>query len=340
MLSVEDGLTNGAYGTIQYIHEEMDPKDGNEKVSCILVHFDSDRVGVEAKRRSPFKKMYPDAVPIMKIEVSFQFISGKKTVFFSRCNFPLSLGWAVTIHKVQGMTVDEIVVDMMEQKGKYKVGQAYVALSHVRKYEKLHIINYRHHQIRTSRKVHREMKRLRKVENRLPPLPKPVIVQYHENKVSIGHLNVQNLGSKETGKYLDFMSENDIQLVDVLCITETHLKKEEEISSKDISKEKGSVFRCDRSGMKGGGVAMVISSKYEHRKIKIPPSGMEVVVAEIHYPIKTIIVAVYISPGHKKSSSIDNLRSIITHIDNSQNERIVIMGDFNRSYNNWNTSFV
>ena len=44
----------------------------------------------------------------------------------SRCNFPLSLGWAVTIHKVQGMTIDEIVLDMTEQKGKYKVGQAYV----------------------------------------------------------------------------------------------------------------------------------------------------------------------------------------------------------------------
>ena len=66
--------------------------------------------------------MYPDAVPIVKIEVPFQFLSGKNTVFSSRCN----LGWAVTIHKVQGMTVDEIVVDMTEQKGKYKVGQAYV----------------------------------------------------------------------------------------------------------------------------------------------------------------------------------------------------------------------
>ena len=81
---------------------------------------------MEAKRRSPFNKMYPDAVPIVKIEVPFQFLSGKNTVFISRCNFSLSLGWAVTIHKVQGMVVDEMVVDMMEQKGKYKVGQAYV----------------------------------------------------------------------------------------------------------------------------------------------------------------------------------------------------------------------
>ena len=120
------------------------------------------------------------------------------------------------------------------------------------------------------------------------------------------------------------LDQNDIQLVDVLCITETHLKKEEEISSKDIWKEKeGSVFRCDRSGMKGGGVAMVIS------EIKIPPRRMEIVAAEILHPIKTIIVAVYIPPGHKKSSSIDNLRNIITHIDNIQNECIVIMGDFN-----------
>ena len=81
---------------------------------------------------------------------------------------------AVTIHKVQGMTVDEIV-DMSANKGKYKMGQAYVALSQVRTYEKLYIINYNRHQIQTSSKVHKEIKHLRK--NCLTPLPKPLIME-------------------------------------------------------------------------------------------------------------------------------------------------------------------
>ena len=45
------------------------------------------------------------------------------------------------------MTVDEIVVNMSEDKGKYRMGQAYVGLSCVRTFEKLHIINYSWHQL-------------------------------------------------------------------------------------------------------------------------------------------------------------------------------------------------
>ena len=62
-------------------------------------------------------------------------------------NFPLSLAWAVTIHKCQGLTLPEIVVDMSPEKGTYAPGQAYVALSRVRELDKLHIINYTHTQI-------------------------------------------------------------------------------------------------------------------------------------------------------------------------------------------------
>ena len=60
----------------------------------------------------------------------------------TRSQFPLTLAWAVTIHKCQGLTLPEVVIDMTPAEGRFKPGEAYVAFSRVRTLEKLHIINY------------------------------------------------------------------------------------------------------------------------------------------------------------------------------------------------------
>ena len=53
----------------------------------------------------------------------------KKTSFqATRSQFPLTLAWAVTIHKCQGLTLPEIVIDMTPAKGRFKPGEAYDSL--------------------------------------------------------------------------------------------------------------------------------------------------------------------------------------------------------------------
>ena len=72
--------------------------------------------------------------------------------------FPLTLAWATTIHKVQGLTLDEIVVDM--QGGRFSPGQAYVAFSRVKTLAGLHILNFTSKAIKKCTDVENEMLRV------------------------------------------------------------------------------------------------------------------------------------------------------------------------------------
>ena len=58
----------------------------------------------------------------------------------SRLQFPLTLAWTTTIHKVQVLTLDEIVADM--KGGRFNPGQAYVAFSRAKTLQGLHILNF------------------------------------------------------------------------------------------------------------------------------------------------------------------------------------------------------
>ena len=51
--------------------------------------------------------------------------------------FPLNLGYAMTIHKAQGKTLDAVVVDM--SRGAFTHGQTYVALSRTRSATDMHV---------------------------------------------------------------------------------------------------------------------------------------------------------------------------------------------------------
>ena len=51
--------------------------------------------------------------------------------------FPLMLGYAMTIHKSQGKTLDSVIIDISN--GAFAHGQLYVALSRTKRSEDIHI---------------------------------------------------------------------------------------------------------------------------------------------------------------------------------------------------------
>ena len=123
-IDVSDGLVNGARGKVVHIVTNT-----NNDVTSVLVKFDNDRVGQKSIQTSPHRARFANAVPLSKYEVVF-FAKGKRGSEIKRLQFPLTLAWATTIHKVQGLTLDEIVVDM--KGGRFSPGQAYVAFSRVK----------------------------------------------------------------------------------------------------------------------------------------------------------------------------------------------------------------
>ena len=105
-IDITDGLTNGAMGTVTNV--VIDQTTG--KINVILVAFDSEHVQ-EASYTSFYKNINQNAVPIHQTQATFP-VDKKTSIQATGIQFPLTLPWAVTIHKCQGLTLPEIVIDM------------------------------------------------------------------------------------------------------------------------------------------------------------------------------------------------------------------------------------
>ena len=210
-IDVSDGLTNGTVGTVKYVITEEITK----RVKVILVEFDNIDVGQVAKSKSLYRHINSKAAPICKTQAIFP-VHGKTSFQASRTQFPLVLAWAITIHKCQGLTLPEIVVDMTPAKGHYTVVQAYVAFSRVTQLYKLHIINYTRKQIHVSQHAEKEMERLCK--NTLPPIPE-CLFDLIQKQIYILHLNIANLKSRLKDMEIDTImkSANIISMNETLC---------------------------------------------------------------------------------------------------------------------------
>ena len=334
-IDVSDGLTNGVFGTISHIiTSRHETKNGEivEEVRVVLVRFDSERVGREARAKSMYKNIDRLGVPISRVETAFSTRKAacdltKKMINVIRKQFPLILAWAVTIHKVQGMTMDRIVVDMSTDKGRYQKGQAYVAFSRVRTYEGLHIKGYCRHQIKTCGRVRYEMEHLRS-EKKLPSLPEPMVWCPPVDCTAVVHLNVQGLNYGSRTKKTDMQMDKEIQKVDILCLTETHFEDTQVVNVKNFWKDKkGELYRSDRKGRKGGGVIIAVSEKFIRNQIKID-SQLEVVGVEVYCPSKVVILCLYIPPSVSKIAAVYHLHQLINSVLH-ESDRVIVLGDLN-----------
>ena len=123
------GLVNGAVGTVMSI-----------RTHHITVQFDGMHEPHHVER------------------VKSRFMVLKK-IYVQRKQFPLILAFTVIAHKCQGLSLDCTMMDLSNQV--FCAGMAYVALSRVRKLEKLHLVSFSPQAIKVSTKCLQEINRLR-----------------------------------------------------------------------------------------------------------------------------------------------------------------------------------
>ena len=127
-LSVNRGLCNGSVGTFI--------KQKDELLICKFNGYD------EAIEKTTFE------------------VHEKSKLVFERKQYPLALGWAVSIHKSQGMSLDSVAIDFARI---FAPHQAYVALSRARTYEGLYLKNLTKDKIFIDPKVVHYMESLEEV---------------------------------------------------------------------------------------------------------------------------------------------------------------------------------
>ena len=313
-IDVADGLANGVRGIIKSIIT-----NNEQSVTAILVQFDDKNVGKQAKSSSQYKSQYPAAVPIYRHGVPFQ----HKNITIFRSQFPLVLAWASTIHSVQGLTVDRIVVDLSKI---FAAGQAYVALSRVKTLEGLQILNYKRSAFRTDKRVEQEMIRLqsRAIDFQWPMIPTLPANQW----IKISHLNIRG--------YLhhisDLKQDNTICASDIICITETHLKKSDIIHSNSQPKKHYIQYRNDRvASVDKGGIIMFIDPHIKSTPLKLDIPQLEFLAA-ITSPTPEndlIIITIYRRPNTISIQCFIQLLQELLSNPTLHQKKIVILGDFN-----------
>lgn len=124
---------NGSMG--EYVGKHSMIKDG-KSIECLAVRlFDGNRLVYVERAEWTIEKHKKGGFS----DVEARFLQ-----------FPVKLGYAITIHKSQGMSIDFLEVNL----GKcFADGMAYVALSRARKYEGLRVINWNPRAVKCNQKA-------------------------------------------------------------------------------------------------------------------------------------------------------------------------------------------
>ena len=323
-IDVTDGLTNGAECMIENIDYRV---ENSIRPSIIWVSFPHPEIG--KKQRREYVHLYKRSLnkkwtPVLEVTRQFR-INKKSQVQVLRRQFPLRPAAAKTIHRCQGDSLDEAVVDFPASTREH---MHYVGLSRVRNSSALHVLNLNENKIKVSEKVKDEMRRMRTEASLLPlallqtadsPKTKTIIFQ----NVRSLHLHIH-----------DVRSDYNIQKADVNIFVETKLCL---LDRDDVYQLRGfTLYRNDfnLSNIRtcyGTAVYVKNDLNCTHLPCRFNTNNVEITIMVLSQPIPNIhVIGVYRS---KTKVPISQFLDALTHLHNSvltdPTIPTILLGDFN-----------
>ena len=232
----EDGIVNGARGYVQAIQVSNNNPD---QVDVVWVVFNNEKFGqryrFEHKHlRNNFNPGHPLATPLLPVRKSFTLKGGN--VQFQRTNFSLSLAYALTAHKCQGETLEQVIIDFGPDKERNLKnyicpGSFYVALTRVREGAKVFLKSFHKSYIVVNKNIEDKINAMRKYS---PYRMKKIyldekIFDDETSEVKCGFFNINGLMDGGHGEYLN--NDQNLNHLHFLVLAETKLDASFETSS-------------------------------------------------------------------------------------------------------------
>lgn len=217
-IDISDRLINGQIGTVVKIY--VNPN--TQRPSIVFIKFDDDkaRQNMINNSNNQYAKEHK-VVPIEPILAKIKVRPNKpSSPEIQRIQFPITLAWACTVHKVQGLTMDSIVISFhLNKQRSFNYGQIYVAISCAKTLQGIYTLGkIEHKDVRANPKVHEEYERLRNVAA-ITMRDQQINQSESPTLLVVSLLNIRSL-SKHS---IDIKFDSSICNSDFIAFTETQL---------------------------------------------------------------------------------------------------------------------
>ena len=318
-ICVNDGLANGVIArVIDFIENE------NKKILRIVIKCDSSTIGRIHRDKCPYCKG-KDTICVTRESDTNDRQDTELNYRKTTKQFPLRLSWAITIHKAQGITVDEIVISTKDLFG---TGMGYTALSRVRTQQGLFLSDLHPNKIYCNEHIDTILTQMKTFKE------KPMIFQNDPKYLNMLCHNIEGLKNNFQALTNHYLTNK----ADVICLCESWLNQQnDEYEHFQIqgftlfSKTRFDSFESSHplKSKKGGGVAIYVKENISTRQFDLSQQlNLEYTSIEIDVEQKNItIITCYRSPQQNKTEFLANLVLLLEKINIDKN--IILVGDFN-----------